>query len=236
MEPLSCAAKFVDPEKGVASPDEALSGARDIIAEWINENDIARAKMRALFITKGVFRSKVISGKEEEGAKYRDYFDWEEPAAKAPSHRVLAMRRGENEGFLALRIAPPEEDAISLLETLLVKGGGLATDQVRTAVRDCYKRLLSLSMETEMRLVTRKRADEEAIRVFAGNLRQLLLSPPLGQKSVLSDRSRFPYRMQGGLSGPAGKAAAQRHDLHPVRRRDCQGIRKDNRPMCTLRH
>ena len=186
IDPLSCEAKFVDPEKGVASPEEALSGARDIIAEWINENDIARAKMRALFITKGVFRSRVISGKEEEGAKYRDYFDWEEPAAKAPSHRVLAMRRGENEGFLALRIAPPEEDAISLLETLLVKGGGLATDQVRTAVRDCYKRLLSLSMETEMRLVTRKRADEEAIRVFAGNLRQLLLSPPLGQKSVLA--------------------------------------------------
>ena len=186
IDPLSCAAKFVDPEKGVASPDEALAGARDIIAEWINENDIARANMRALFITKGVFRSKVISGKEEEGAKYRDYFDWEEPAAKAPSHRVLAMRRGENEGFLALRLAPPEEAAISLLETLLVKGSGLATDQVRIAVRDCYKRLLSLSMETEMRLLTKKRADEEAIRVFAENLRQLLLAPPLGQKSVLA--------------------------------------------------
>ncbi len=186
IEPFSCAAKFVDAEKGVASPDEALAGARDIIAEWINENDIARAKMRALFITKGVFRSKVISGKEGEGAKYRDYFDWEEPAAKAPSHRVLAMRRGENEGFLALRLAPPEEDAISLLETLLVKGSGLATDQVRIAVRDCYKRLLSLSMETEMRLVTKKRAEEEAIRVFAENLRQLLLAPPLGQKSVLA--------------------------------------------------
>ena len=186
IEPLSCAAKFVDAEKGVASPDEALAGARDIIAEWINENDIARAKMRALFITKGVFRSKVISGKEGEGTKYRDYFDWEEPAAKAPSHRVLAMRRGENEGFLALRLAPPEEDAISVLETLLVKGSGLATDQVRIAVRDSYKRLLSLSMETEMRLVTKKRAEEEAIRVFAENLRQLLLAPPLGQKSVLA--------------------------------------------------
>ena len=186
IEPLSCAAEFVDLEKGVASPDEALAGARDIIAEWINENDIARAKMRELFITKGVFRSRVISGKEEEGAKYRDYYDWEEPAVKAPSHRVLAMRRGENEGFLALRLAPPEEDAISLLETVFVKGSGLAADQVRTAVRDCYKRLLSLSMETEMRLATKKRADEEAIRVFAENLRQLLLAPPLGQKSVLA--------------------------------------------------
>jgi uncharacterized protein len=186
IEPLSCAAEFVDPEKGVASPDEALSGARDIIAEWINENDIARIKMRELFITKGSFRSRVISAKEEEGAKYRDYFDWEEPALKAPSHRVLAMRRGENEGFLALRLAPPEEDAISLLETLLIKGSGLAADQVRTAVRDCYKRLLSLSMETEMRLATKKRADEEAIRVFSENLRQLLLAPPLGQKSVLA--------------------------------------------------
>jgi uncharacterized protein len=186
IEPLFCAAKFVDPEKGVATPDEALAGARDIISEWINENDIARAKMRELFITKGVFRSRVISGKEAEGAKYRDYFDWEEPAARVPSHRVLSMRRGENEGFLALRLVPPEEDAISLLETLLAKGSGLATEQVRTAVRDCYKRLLSLSMETEMRLVTKKHADEEAIRVFAENLRQLLLAPPLGQKSVLA--------------------------------------------------
>jgi len=186
IEPLSCAAEFVDPEKGVASPDEALAGARDIIAEWINENDIARAKMRELFFIKGAFRSRVISGKEEEGAKYRDYFDWEEPAVRAPSHRILAMRRGENEGFLALRLAPPEEDAISLLENLFVKGGGLAADHVRTAVRDCYKRLLSPSMETEMRLATKKRADEEAIRVFAENLRQLLLAPPLGQKSVLA--------------------------------------------------
>lgn len=186
FDPFECAAGFIDPEKGVASPAEALAGARDIIAEWINENDIARAKMRELFISKGTFRSKVISGKEEEGAKFRDYFDWEEPAVKAPSHRVLAMRRGENEGFLALRLTPPEEDALSLLGGLFIKGSGPAAEEVRTAVRDCYKRLLSLSMETEMRLATKKRADEEAIRVFAENLRQLLLAAPLGQKSVLA--------------------------------------------------
>ena len=173
-------------KKGVASPHEAIAGARDIIAEWINENDIARAKIRQLFIAKGAFRSKVVAGKEEEGNNYRDYFDWEETAERSPSHRVLAMRRGENEGFLTLRLTPPDEEAISLLETLFVKGTGLAAEEVRKAVADCYKRLLSLSMETEMRLATKNRADEKAISVFAENLRQLLLSAPLGQKNVLA--------------------------------------------------
>ncbi|MGO9378297.1 MAG: Tex family protein [Dissulfurispiraceae bacterium] len=186
IDPLFYAATFVDLEKGVASPHEAVAGARDIIAEWINENDIARAKIRQLFIAKGAFRSKVVAGKEEEGNNYRDYFDWEETAERSPSHRVLAMRRGENEGFLTLRLTPPDEDAISLLETLFVKGTGLAAEEVRKAVADCYKRLLSLSMETEMRLATKNRADEKAISVFAENLRQLLLSAPLGQKNVLA--------------------------------------------------
>jgi protein Tex len=186
IDPLFYAATFVDLEKGVASPHEAIAGARDIIAEWINENDIARAKIRQLFIAKGAFRSKVVAGKEEEGNNYRDYFDWEETAERSPSHRVLAMRRGENEGFLTLRLTPPDEEAISLLETLFVKGTGLAAEEVRKAVADCYKRLLSLSMETEMRLATKNRADEKAISVFAENLRQLLLSAPLGQKNVLA--------------------------------------------------
>ena len=180
------AAQFVDADKGVESVEDALAGARHIIAEWINEDEKARAAMRHLFFTKGMLRSKVGSGKEEEGAKFKDYFDWEEPLAKAPSHRVLAMRRGENEEVLTLRMTPPEEDAVALLQGMFVKGQGEAAEQVRMAVTDGYKRLLSFSMETEMRLETKKRADEEAIRVFQENLRQLLLAPPLGQKTVLA--------------------------------------------------
>jgi protein Tex len=186
MAPATEAAGFVDPEKGVASPEEALSGARDIIAEWVNEDQNARAEIRGFFFDKGVFRTRVITGKEEEGLKYRDYFEWEEPVAKAPSHRILAMRRGEKEGFLIFRIAPPEDEAIEILDRLFVKGEGPASEQVKTAVRDCYKRLLSESMETEVRLATKKAADVEAIRVFAENLRQLLLAPPLGQKNVMA--------------------------------------------------
>jgi protein Tex len=186
MDPTVEAVGFVDQEKGVASPEEALAGARDIIAEWLNEDQEARAKIRGFFFDKGVFRTKVISGKEEEGIKYRDYYDWEESVAKAPSHRILAMRRGEKEGFLIFRIAPPEDEAMEILDRLFVRGEGAASEQVKTAVRDCYKRLLSESMETEVRLATKKAADVEAIRVFAENLRQLLLAPPLGQKNVLA--------------------------------------------------
>ena len=185
-DPQILALPFVNLERGVESAEDALAGSRDIIAEWINENQMVRAKMRKLFESKSTFKSRVISGKEEEGSKYRDYFEWEEPALKAPSHRVLAMRRGEEEGILTLHVLPSEEDAIELLETLVVKSKGLNSEQVRVAARDCYKRLLSASMETEIRAVTKKEADQEAIRVFAENLRQLLLAPPLGQKNVLA--------------------------------------------------
>jgi uncharacterized protein len=177
---------FINEEKGVGSVEEAVAGSRDIIAEWVNEDEAARASMRSLFAAKGVFRSKVVSGKEEEGAKFRDYFDWEEPAAKAPSHRVLALRRGEDEGMLILHVTAPEDEAIALLEGLFVKGQTQASEQVRMAVYDAYKRLLGPSMETEVRLQTKKRADEEAIRVFQENLRQLLLAPPLGRKRVMA--------------------------------------------------
>lgn len=180
------AAVFIDSEKGVESPEDALAGARDIIAEWVSEDQPAREKMRELFFSKGTMRSKVISGKEEEGIKYRDYYEWEEPASKAPSHRILAIRRGEAEGFLILRITPPEDEALAILEGLFVKGNGLSSEQVRLAVHDSYKRLLSSSMEAEIRLALKKRADEEAIRVFAENLRQLLLAPPLGGENVLA--------------------------------------------------
>jgi uncharacterized protein len=186
MDPVAEAVAFVNPEKGVETPEEALAGARDIIAEWVNEDERARGAMRTLFRDKGMFRAKVVSGKEAEGAKYRDYFDWEERVATAPSHRILAMRRGEREGFLSLRIAPPEEEALPVLESLFVKGESAASQQVKTSVYDSYGRLLAPAMETEIRVATKERADGEAIRVFAENLRELLLASPLGQKQILA--------------------------------------------------
>ncbi len=177
---------YVSEEKGVASVEEVLAGARDIIAEWVNEDEVARTQMRALFAYKGVLRSKVAVGKEEEAAKFRDYFDWSESAARAPSHRVLALRRGEDEGALIFHLLPPEDEALALLERRFLRGGNEASEQVGIAVHDAYKRLLSPSMETEARLETKRRADEEAIRVFHENLKALLLAPPLGQKRVMA--------------------------------------------------
>ena len=160
-DPASEAAAFVDAAKGVESVEDALAGARDIIAEWVSEDQSARTQMRDLYLQQGVFKSKVIAGKEEEGIKYKDYYEWEESVAKAPSHRILAMRRGEKEGFRGFRIIPPEDKALMQLEVLFVKGDGLASQQVRSAVHDSYKRLLSLSIETEIRLATKERAEYE---------------------------------------------------------------------------
>ncbi len=185
QDPLQLAAEFVDPEKDVRSADDALDGARHIIAEIINEDPASREKMRDLYFTKGIIHARVISGKEAEGAKYRDYFDWQEAADQAPSHRILAMRRGEKKTVLNLSIAPPEPDSLGLLETLFVRGDSAAAMQVKLAVQDCFKRLLSHSMETEIRLATKQRAEKQAIEVFARNLRQLLLAPPLGPKRVM---------------------------------------------------
>ncbi|MBF0337975.1 MAG: RNA-binding transcriptional accessory protein [Nitrospirae bacterium] len=185
-DPHTEALAYIDVDKGVKDVADALAGARDIIAEWVNEDQAGRAKMRELFELKGTFRSKALSDNEDEGLKYKDYFDWEEPVVSAPSHRVLALRRGEKEGFLSLRTTPPEEEALETLMLLFVKGDNADSQQVRLAIHDSYKRLLSVSMETEIRLATKKRADEEAIKVFAENLRQLLLAPPLGQKTVLA--------------------------------------------------
>lgn len=184
-DPAAAALAFVDPEKGVASVEEALAGARDIIAEMVSENEQARSRMRELFFTKAVVSSRVIKGQEEKGAKFRDYFDWQEPVAAVPSHRMLAMRRGESEEVLILRILPEEAAAVALLEDLFVTGKGADAEQVRLAVKDAWKRLLSRSMETETRLAAKKKADEAAIAVFAENLRQLLLAPPLGAKRVM---------------------------------------------------
>jgi len=185
-DPLQEAASFVNEEKGVESAEDALAGARDIIAEWVNEDADTRQPMRRLFATQGTLLSKVVRGKEAAGAKYRDYFDWQEPVHKAPSHRLLAMFRGEAEGYLRLTIRPPEETALALLHRRFCKGQGRATEQVALATGDSYKRLLAPSMETEMRHGSKERADEEAIAVFAQNLRELLMAPPLGQKAILA--------------------------------------------------
>ena len=184
-DPDPAALTFVDAEKGVASVDEALEGARHIIAEMVNEDETARARLRALFARKAVVRTTVIDGKEAEGAKFKDYFDWQEPAGTVPSHRMLAMRRGEREEVLSLSIFPDEAEALTILERLFVKGQGPDSAQVRQAAHDSYKRLLSRSLETELRLALKERADAEAIRVFADNLRELLLAPPLGAKRVM---------------------------------------------------
>ncbi len=186
IDPEAEAAKYIDEEKGVNNAEEALAGARDIIAELIAENIDARTRIRALFLEKGTFQSKVVPGKEEAGIKYKDYFDWSEPIKTAPSHRILAMRRGEKEEVLWLDIQPDQDAALTLLEQLFIKGNNAASQQVQLAVHDGYKRLLKPSMETEIRLHTKKQADEEAIRVFAENARQLLMAAPLGQKRVLA--------------------------------------------------
>jgi len=180
------AGKYISEEKGVNNIEEALAGARDIIAETISEHAEARDKIRKLFIDKGNFECRVVPGKEQEGIKYKDYFEWNEPVKSAPSHRILAMRRGEKEEILYLDLLPPEEEAIDTLQGLFVKARNEASAQVELAVADGYKRLLKPSMETEVRLLTKKKADEEAIKVFAENARQLLLAAPMGQKRVMA--------------------------------------------------
>jgi len=184
-DPLAAAADYIEPEKGAETTDDALAGARDIIAEMVNEDQQARTALRKLYFAKAVIYSRVAAAKEEEGSKYRDYFDWQEEATKAPSHRILAMRRGEKEDILNLTMAPAEDSALKLLEEIFIKDVGEDSLQVKLAVHDSYKRLLSRAMETEIRLATKKRADITAINVFSENLRELLLAPPLGSKCVL---------------------------------------------------
>jgi uncharacterized protein len=169
----------------VKNAEEALQGARDIIAEWINENESARNTVRNSFAHTAMITSKVIKGKEEEGAKYRDYFDFSESLNRASSHRLLALRRGEAEGILRVSISPDAESCLDRLNRRFVKGRGEVSEQVATAVDDSFKRLLKPSIETEFSNQSKAKAGEEAIRVFAENLRQLLLAPPLGQKRVL---------------------------------------------------
>ena len=177
---------FINIEKGVASEEDALSGARDIVAEWINENAEARKQVRELFWNEGAVETKLIKGKETEGQKFKDYFEWKEPVKLAPSHRILAMRRAEKEGIISLDIYPEESAAISALEKQFISKGGATAQQLQLTIADCYKRLMKPSLETEIRLETKQKADAEAIKVFAANLKELLLASPLGQKRVLA--------------------------------------------------
>ncbi len=183
-DPESRASQFLNNE--VANEEEALQGARDIIAEWINENEIARSSVRNIFQRQATIRCKLIKGKEEEGIKFKDYFASEELLKKSASHRLLAMRRGEAEGILRVSIAPDEDDVLEKLNRIFVKGQTSSSKQVEIAEKDAYKRLLNPSIETEFAKSSKEVADIEAIRVFADNLRQLLLSSPLGQKRVLA--------------------------------------------------
>jgi uncharacterized protein len=180
------ASHYLSTELGVNTPEEALEGARDIIAEWISENQEARKIVRELFWQEGLVQTAVIKSKaeSEEAQKFKDYFDWKEPVAKTPSHRLLAMRRGEKEGILTLDILPPEEQALFQLEQKFVKNA--AAEQVKLAIKDSYKRLIKTSIETEVRVESKMKADQEAIQVFAANLKKLLLAAPLGQKRVLA--------------------------------------------------
>ncbi len=186
FDPETVAQTFIDSEKGVANVQEALDGARDIIAEWVSENPDTRKRVRELFWSEGLIESRVFKSKEAEGQKFKDYFEWSESITKTPSHRLLAMRRGEKEGILALDIFPPEELAISSMERQYITKENAAAKQIQLAIKDCYKRLLRPSLETEVRMESKMKADEEAIKVFASNLKELLLSAPLGQKNVLA--------------------------------------------------
>lgn len=179
----SKASEFINEE--VKDEEDALQGARDIIAEWVNEDANTRQIVRNIFSREAVITSKVISGKEEEGEKYADYFDFSAPLARCPSHRILAIRRGESEGFLRVSISVDEDKCLDRLVPRYAKNNTEAADHVEDAVVDAYKRLLKPSIETEFAAFSKEKADESAISVFADNLRQLLLAPPLGQQRIL---------------------------------------------------
>ena len=182
----TAADEYVNPQAGVDNAKEALSGARDIIAEWVSEDSTARRDIRELFWSQGAISATVTSGKDAEAAKYRDYFDWQEPIASAPSHRILAMLRGEKESLLSVHIAPPVSSATAILERIFVRAETEAGQQIGLAIRDRYKPLLESAMETEIRKAARVRAEDTAIGVFADNMRELLLAPALGQKNTLA--------------------------------------------------
>lgn len=180
------AERFINKDKEIPDYEAALSGARDIIAEWVNEHKYARNRMRWLFNRSALITSRIIKGKEEEGQNFKSWFDFSERISSAPSHRILAMFRGEHEGFLRLSVEPDKQEALEMLIKIFVKASNESSGQVEMAVEDAYKRLLQPSMETELKAMAKERADQKAIEVFAENVRQLLLAPPLGQKRVMA--------------------------------------------------
>jgi len=186
VDPEAKAEEFINPDKSVLTIDDALAGARDIIAEWVSEDKTAREKIRNVFTREALINSRPVKGKELEGILYQNYFEVSENLFKAPSHRVLAMFRGEEEGFLKLSIDPEEATPVEILNRVFIKSNNKSAKQVELAVKDSYKRLLKPSIENEMRQLVKEKADLEAIRVFTTNLRQLLLAPPLGQKMILA--------------------------------------------------
>ncbi|CAN5585753.1 Tex family protein [soil metagenome] len=177
---------YVNKEKGVETVEQALAGARDIMAEWMSENLVARKQLRAYWTKNSSIYSKVAKGKEQEGQKFKDYFDWSEKATTAPSHRILAIFRGESEGVLKVSIKPDDEDALIIMDNNFLKGDGACKAQIEITVEDAYDRLLAPSMETELRAELKQRADLEAIRVFTRNLRELLMAPPLGEHAMIA--------------------------------------------------
>lgn len=206
--PETLAAGFVAPDKDVADAEAALAGARDILAERFAEDQTARERLRGVFGREGLMRCKAASGKEDDpdAAKYRDYFAWDEPAAQAPPHRILAMLRGEEEGFLRLSLRPRDEErAKETLARLFVRNDGPCGQEVRAAALDGYARLLAPALETELRNRLKERADAASIRVFADNLRQLLLAPPLGPKSIIAVDPGFRTGCKAVCLSPEGK-------------------------------
>lgn len=220
--PTNEANKYINPEKNVLNTDEALSGARDIIAEWINETAQARDRVRRLFERFGKISSKVTSGKEEEAQKYKDYFDWSEPVSRIPSHRLLAILRAANEGLLRYGIEPEEELALDTLNRLFVRYSNPCAEQIKLAAKDAYKRLMQPSLETETRNTAKDKADTEAIQVFADNLMQLLLASPLGEKRVLAIDPGFRTGCKTVCLNEHGKllyhTAIYPHDSNPMKR------------------
>jgi uncharacterized protein len=180
------ASKYIS--KNVLNEDDALQGARDIIAEWINENAFVRKNLRRLFQRNATVTTKVVKKKaeDEDAQKFKQYFDWSEPISKTPSHRLLAMLRAVNEGFIKLKVEIDNEEAIAFIEENTLKGRNESTEQVKTAIKDSYKRLLEPAISNETLQEAKTKADEKAIDVFAGNLGQLLLAPPLGEKRILA--------------------------------------------------
>jgi uncharacterized protein len=184
---VEIAAKYVSPEAGIETADDALSGARDIIAESVSQHAVTRGRMRQLFARKAVSRASVPpKSPSDDAGKYRDYYDTETGVFNAPSHRILALLRGEREGSLKLGVEPDEASALGLLRSAFIKGDGAESCEVETALRDSYKRLLAPSMETELRAALKEKADDEAIRVFAGNVGSLLMASPYGGKKILA--------------------------------------------------